>query len=83
MVSIVNAVREQREKFPKVDGVQYKAVEVAVIDDRCTGCAASDVGKINTALCNKFPSCVKWDRLDSKNVVFQEVGKANQEGGGK
>ena len=76
MDSITNQVREQREKFPKIDGVQYKSVAVAVIDGRCTGCAAAHDGHIDTALCNKLPGCVKWVRLDGENVVFEEVGKA-------
>jgi len=69
------AKRMEGELTPVVDGRQYRAREVKIIDDRCTGCAASNGGVLPlTDLCNKLPECTKSKRLDAKNVVFVDCG---------
>lgn len=68
------AARRTLESVPIVAARQYRAQEVRVIDDRCTGCAASDNGAINKDLCNALPACTKSKRLDGRNVVFLDCG---------
>jgi hypothetical protein len=70
------AERVQAEKLPVVDGVQYRAVQVKIIDSDCSGCAARLSLCKNTTLCNALPSCSKESRLDGINVVFVACGKA-------
>lgn len=70
------AARRTLESLPVVAGQQYRAEEVKVLDDRCPGCAASDNGAINKDLCNALPECTKSKRLDGRNVVFVDCGKA-------
>ena len=66
------AERMQAEKLPVVNGQQYRAEAVQLLDDKCTGCAAAH----NKALCDALPPCGRASRLDGMNVVFVENGAA-------
>ena len=66
------ADRFKLEKMPVVDGIQYRAAEVAKQDDPCSECAAQH----NYLLCHALPFCTKAKRLDGLNVRYVECGKA-------
>ena len=70
------AKRMEGELTPVVNGRQYRAKEVAIIDSECKGCAAAGTGANEKALCEALPECGKWKRLDGRNVVFVDCGLA-------
>lgn len=70
------AKRMQGELTPVVNGRQYRAREIRIIDGECRGCAAAGSGANEKALCEALPECGKWKRLDARNVVFVDCGLA-------
>jgi len=71
------AARRTFESLPVVAGQQYRAEEVKRLDETCAGCAASNGGNLpSTHLCEQLPECTKSKRLDGRNVVFVDCGKA-------
>lgn len=71
------AARRALESLPVVDGQQYRVEEVKRLDETCAGCAASNGGNLpSTHLCEQLPECTKSKRLDGRNVVFVDCGKA-------
>lgn len=69
------------ENNPVAFDRKYRAQAVKIIDERCTGCAASRFGVIDKKLCNALPPCTKSRRTDGRNVIFVDCGPAPNAGG--